>query len=75
MHRTYAFIFPTSAQNFEVEHISTWANWNVERVDSRVALKGDNGKYLSICPNCLKDSTSPQDAVFVNADTPTENAL
>ena len=66
--------FEDSASLHETNPAFPWANWKVERVDRRVALKGDNGKYLALCENCWENSTSP-DAVFVNADTPTDNAL
>ena len=51
-----------------------WAIWSVERVGSLVALKSDNGKYLTKCTNCWERGIHP-DSAFATADAATGSSL
>jgi hypothetical protein len=41
-----------------------YALWTPERVNGKWALRGDNGKYLARCRNCVTGGDYP-DTIFV----------
>ena len=63
-----------SATIDELNPTASRAIWSVERVGSQVALKSDNGKYLSKCTNCWVGASNP-DSAFANGESASGSSL
>ena len=62
--------YPDSAFVHETNPSNPWAKWTVESLgNGKYTLKGDNGKYLSRCNNCVTDGAYP-DSAFVHETNP-----
>lgn len=49
--------------------------WSLEKSGDKVAFKGSNGNYLTLCHNCWPNTTANPDSVFVNSPNITVDAL
>ena len=58
--------YPDAAFVHETDGDASWAQWDLEIIGNKVALKGDNGKYLSRCDYCWIGEGEYPNSAFVH---------